>query len=194
MIKKIVQAASPPALAKTARACPERSRRDGAPRVPERESKTSHKAWVTRLLERSYEFRMSSDKDREVNFVLVRTMKDRELVCLLLDRFPNIRDLVCPDEDCFELATIVYDSFARIVIQRSDDPGFIQSVVLFIDELAENKSSLVQEVLITCLLEGIAADEQVARLIERTMTSHSRSLLHEVESKFYGRTPSAEET
>jgi hypothetical protein len=101
---------------------------------------------------------------------------------------PNIRDLVCPDEDCFELATIVYDSFARIVIQRSDDPGFIQSVVLFIDELAENKSSLVQEVLITCLLEGIAADEQVARLIERTMTSHSRSLLHEVESKVYGRT------
>jgi hypothetical protein len=130
---------------------------------------------------------MSSDKDREVDFVLVRTMTEREVVCLLLERFPDIRDLVCPDEDCFELPTIVYDSFARIVIQRSADPGFTQSVALFIDELAENKSSLVQEVLIICLLEGLAADEQVARTISRKISPHSRSLLHEVESKFYGR-------
>ena len=130
---------------------------------------------------------MSSDKNKEVDFVLVRTMTDRELVCLLLDRFPNVRDLLCPGEDCFDRSATVYDSFARVVIQGSDDPGFIQSVVLFIDELAENKSSLVQEVLITCLLEGIAADEQVARMMERTMTPHSRSLLHEVESKIYGR-------
>jgi hypothetical protein len=137
---------------------------------------------------------MSSDKDREVNFVLVRTMKDRELVCLLLDRFPNIRDLVCPDEDCFELATIVYDSFARIVIQRSGDPGFIQSVVWFIDELAEGKGPLIYEVLMSSLLEGIAENEQVARMISRKINPDSRSLLHEVESKFYGRTPSAEET
>ena len=136
---------------------------------------------------------MSLDKDKEVDFVLVHRMTDRELVCLLFDRFPNVRDFVCPDEDCFDLSTVVYDSFARIVIQRSGDPAFIQSVVLFIDELAENKSSFVQEVLTSCLLEGIAADEQVARMMERTMTPHSRSLLHEVESKFYGRTPSAEE-
>lgn len=136
---------------------------------------------------------MTSDKNKEVDFVLVRTMTDRELVCLLLDRFPNVRDLLCPDEDCFDLSAIVYDSFARIVIQRSDDPGFIQSVVLFIDELAENKGSLVREVLITCLLEGIAEDEQVARMISRSISPRSRSLLQEVESKIYGRTPSAEE-
>ena len=133
---------------------------------------------------------LDKHKDKTVDFVLVRTMTDRELVCLLLDRFPSVRDLLCPDEDCFDLSTVVYDSFARIVIQRSNDPGFIQSVVLFIDELAESKSSLVQEVLITCLLEGIAADEKVARMIERTMTPHSRSLLHEVETKIYGRAPS----
>jgi hypothetical protein len=131
---------------------------------------------------------MTSDRDREVDFVLVRTMNDRELVCLLLDRFPNVRDLLCPDEDCFDLSAIVYDSFARIVIQRSDDPGFIQSVALFIDELAESKGSLVYEVLMSCLLEGIAADEQVARTMSRKINPHSRSLLHEVESKFYGRT------
>jgi hypothetical protein len=137
---------------------------------------------------------MSSDEGREVDFVLVRTMTPREVVRLLLDRFPAMRDLVCPDEDCFEDPFHVYDSFARVVIERSNDPGFIQSVVLFIDELAEGKGPLIYEVLMSSLLEGIAENEQVARMIERTMTPHSRSLLHDVESKIYGRAPSADES
>jgi hypothetical protein len=130
---------------------------------------------------------MSSDKDREVDFILVRTMTPREVVCLLLNRFPAMRDLVCPDEYCFELPTIVYDSFAKVVIERSGDPGFMQSVVPFIDELAESKDPLINEVLISCLLEGIAENEQVARMISRSISPKSRSLLHEVEINFYGR-------
>jgi hypothetical protein len=63
---------------------------------------------------------MGSDKDKAVDFILVRTMTPRQVVRLLLSRFPTTRDLVCPDEDCFELPIIVYDSFARIVIERSD--------------------------------------------------------------------------
>lgn len=137
---------------------------------------------------------MSVNEDKTVDFVLVRTMTDRELVSLLLNRFPNVRDLLRLDEDDFDLSTVVFDSFARVVIERSEDPGFLQSVAFFIDELAENKSSLVQEVLITCFLEGIAANEKVARMIELAMTPHSRNLLHEVEAKIYGRTPSAEES
>jgi hypothetical protein len=70
---------------------------------------------------------MSSDEHKAVDFLLVRTMTPRQVVCLLLSRFPAMRDLVCPDEDCFEQPTRVYDSFARIVIERSDDPGFIES-------------------------------------------------------------------
>lgn len=136
---------------------------------------------------------MSPDKDKTINFVIVPTMSSRELVCLLLERFPNVRDLLCLDEDCFDLSTVVYDSFAGIVIQRSDDPEFIQSVGRFIDELAESKGSLVREVLITCLLEGIAADERVARMISRRISQRSRCLLHEVEIGFYGRTPSDED-
>ncbi len=132
---------------------------------------------------------MDQDNENTVNFVIVPTMTSRELVCLLLERFPDVRELVCPDQDCFELSTIVYDSFATIVLERVDDPRFIQSVAFFIDELAEKKDRSVQEVLIVCLLEGIAANEKVARKIERTMTPHSRSLLHEVESKIYGRSP-----
>jgi hypothetical protein len=83
---------------------------------------------------------MSSDTNKEVNFVLMRTMTPRELVSLLLSRFPATRDLVCPDEGCFEMQSVVYDSFAEIVRERSDDPAFIQSVALFIDDLADRES------------------------------------------------------
>ena len=132
---------------------------------------------------------MSSDTNKEVNFVLMRTMTPRELVSLLLSRFPATRDLVCPDEGCFERQSVVYDSFAEIVRERSDDPAFIQSVALFIDDLADKREPLVTEVLLSSLLEGIAVDEQLARMISRIISPQSRSLLHQVESNFYGREP-----
>ncbi len=137
---------------------------------------------------------MDPDKEKTVNFVIVPTMKEREVVGLVLDRCPDVRERLCPEEYYFDLATVVYDTFSTIVIERADDPRFIQSVAFFLDELAENKDRLVQEVLIVCLLEGIAAEEKVARMIERTMTPHSRSLLHDVERSFYGRSPKTETT
>ena len=133
---------------------------------------------------------MDQDKDKRVNFVIVHTMTDREVVCLLLDRFPDVRDRVCPEEYYFELPTVVYDTFATIVLERADDPEFIQSVVLFINELAESKDRSLKEVLIVCVLEGIAQNERVARMISRMISPQSRSLLHKVERDFYGRTPS----
>ena len=136
---------------------------------------------------------MSSGNDQTVDFVLVPTMSEREVVCLLLNRFPAVRDRVCPDEDYFEWPTIVYDSFATIVLQKSDDSTFIQSVAQFIDELAESKDRLIKNVLDVSLLEGIAADPQFARRISSIISPQSRSLLHDVERKFYLREPPVEE-
>ena len=130
---------------------------------------------------------MSSDKDKDVSFILVRTITPRELVSLLFSRFPTVRDLVCTDQYCFEEPSRVYDTFAKIVRERSHDPKFIQSVVRFIDELAERRDPLIYEVLMSSLLEGIAENEQVARMISCAISPQSRSLLHEVESTFYGR-------
>ena len=44
---------------------------------------------------------MSSDKDKAVDFLLVLTMTPRQVVTLLLSRYPTMRDLVCPDETPF---------------------------------------------------------------------------------------------
>jgi hypothetical protein len=137
---------------------------------------------------------MSSDTDKTVDSILVRTMTPRQVVCILLNRFPTMRDLVCPDEYCFEEPTRVYDSFASIVIERSDDPGFVQSVAFFIDELAERNDPLIKDILSASLLEGIAVNARVARMISRSISPQSRRLLQEVESKIYGRVPTGEET
>jgi hypothetical protein len=129
-------------------------------------------------------------EQNEVNFVLVPTMTPRELVSLLLTRFPTVRDRVCADEDSFEDPFRVYDRFAEIVRERAGDSQFIESAVRFIDELAESKGSLTREVLMASLLEGIAGDEQFARTISCSISPRAKSLLHQVERSFYLRNPS----
>lgn len=121
------------------------------------------------------------------NFVLVPTMTDREVVSLLLSRFPALREIVCPDENCFELPTIVYDSFAAEVVRRADDSIFLESVIRFIDDIAESKDPILSTVLVTCLLEGIASNPEVARKISGAVRENTRGLLREVETKIYHR-------
>jgi len=130
---------------------------------------------------------MSREKERGIDFVVVRTMTPREVVSLLLGRFPAVRDLVCTDEYCFEEPTRVYDAFAQEVIRRARDREFTTSVVQFIDELAESKDPLIGTVLVISLLEGIAADPGVAKEISAAIGEPAKALLQDVERKIYGR-------
>jgi hypothetical protein len=121
------------------------------------------------------------------NFVLVPMMTPREVVSLLLGRFPAMRDLVCPDEDCFNEPTRVYDSFAAEVVRKVDDRELFKSVIRFIDDIAESKDPLLSTVLVISLLEGIAADPDVARRVSSAVGETARMLLRDVERKIYHR-------
>ncbi len=104
-----------------------------------------------------------------------------------MDRFPQLREVICSDQDCFSEPTRVYDSFATEVLKRADDHDFVKSVAQFINELAESKDPLVREVLVICVLEGIASDPDVAQGISGELNHPGRALLKEVEEKFYRR-------
>lgn len=130
---------------------------------------------------------MGEVKKTEVNFVIVPTMTPREVVSLLLTRFPTMQNIVCPDEDCFEEPTRAYDSFASEVVRRADETDFFESVIQFIDDIAESKDPLLSTVLVICLLEGIAGDPHVARKVSSAVGEHARGLLRDVEKKIYGR-------
>jgi hypothetical protein len=121
------------------------------------------------------------------NFILVPMMTPREVVSLLLGRFPAMRDLVCPDEDCFNEPTRVYDSFAAEVVRKVDDRELFKSVIRFIDDIAESKDPLLSTVLVISLLEGIAADPDVARRVSSAVGETARMLLRDVERKIYHR-------
>ena len=73
------------------------------------------------------------------------------------------------------------------VLKRADDHDFLQSVIQFINELAESNDPLLREVLVICVLEGIASDPDIAQGISGALTQPARALLREVEEKFYGR-------
>ena len=122
-----------------------------------------------------------------VNFVIVPTMTPREVVSLLLGRFPAMRDVICPDEDCFNEETIVYDSFATEVVRRVDDRDLFDSVIRFIDDIAESKDPLLNNVLVVCLLEGLASDPDIARRVSGAVGETARTLLRDVERNFYHR-------
>lgn len=130
---------------------------------------------------------MEEAENNVLNFVIVPTMTPRDVVSLLLNRFPAMRDLICPDEDSFDLHTCVYDSFAAEVVRRIDDGDVFRSVIRFIDDIAESKDPLLQEVLVVCLLETFAGDPHIARRFSDAVGEHARTLLRDVERDFYHR-------
>jgi hypothetical protein len=73
-----------------------------------------------------------------------------------------MRDLICPDEECFEKPNRVYDSFAAEVVRRVDDCNLFESAIRSINDIAESKDPLLSTVLVISLLESIAADPDVA--------------------------------
>ena len=130
---------------------------------------------------------MAEAEKESVNFVIVPRMTSREAVSFLLDRFPAMRDRICPDEEDFDLATCVYDSFATEVVRRADEHDLFKLVIRFIDEIAESKDPTLRNVLEVCILEGIAADPDVARRVSGAVRENARRLLRDVERDFYHR-------
>lgn len=130
---------------------------------------------------------MASSKEPGNNFVIVRTLSPREVVELLLREFPAMQDVICPDEFCFEEPTRSYDCFAAEVIRRKHDQQFMTSVAQFSNVAAKGRDYLLRTALETSLLEGIAADEEVARKLAGMLGETALKLLHDIERKVYGR-------
>src|SRR6185312_7319849 len=105
----------------------------------------------------------NNKRQEAADFVLIPTMRPRDVVSFLLSNFPAMRNLICPDEECFEEPTRVYDSFATEVVKSLDDQQFINSVGYFVNDATAKNDPLLREVLIADLLEGIAVDPEAAR-------------------------------
>ena len=124
-----------------------------------------------------------SDKPYEPDFVVVKSRTPAELVSLLLNRFPGVREIVASRDEFH-----VYEILASDVRTKLDDPSFLQEVGKFIDDLVvEENDPLIGSVLVTSLLEGIAEDQEAAAQVSAVIGEKARALLRDVETKIYGR-------
>jgi len=115
-------------------------------------------------------------------------MTSAEAVALLVERFPMVLDLGESQQELVKTgAFYAYDRFASEAQNRVNDPNFLRLIGFFIDELAESKEPLLQELLIVSLLEKLAEEPKVAAKFEPHIGEKAKGLLKEVERKFYGR-------
>jgi hypothetical protein len=130
-----------------------------------------------------------SRKPYEPDFVVVRSRTPEEVVSLLLNRFPGVREIVASRDELYLAAPFhVYEILASDVRTKLDDPSFLQEVGKFIDDLVvEENDPLIGSVLVTSLLEGIAEDPEAAAQISAVIGERARALLRDVEIKIYGR-------
>ncbi len=126
--------------------------------------------------------------DHEPNFIIRKTWTPIEAVSLLIRRFPVVLDLGESESELKQVGPYyAYANFAGRILPDLSDKSVRNSVVKFIDELAESQDSLLEDVLITSVLEKIAEDPERSHEIRLELQQKGAELLRKVEEEMFGR-------
>lgn len=117
------------------------------------------------------------------------TVEATDAIALLVGRFPALQRTVHED-DLLESPHIAYGLLATEVLENSSDELLLNEAARFIDDLANSGDSLLEELLVIDVLEGIAQDPDVARTLKARINPKSTAFLERVEREFFGRSPS----
>jgi hypothetical protein len=94
---------------------------------------------------------------------LLKKLTPAEAVSLLIERFPMVLDLGESREELIDTGPFyAFERFASEALKRKSDKNFLQLVGFFVDELAESKDPLLQELLVVSVLEKLAEDPNAA--------------------------------
>lgn len=109
-------------------------------------------------------------------------------VTLLVDRFPEVLARVDSPQDAFTASPyMAYGLFAQEIVEKNEDDAFLKKASGFINELAESRDSLLEEVLVVSVLERIAEDVYLADKMKAQLGDKARSLMTRVETEYFGR-------
>jgi hypothetical protein len=114
-------------------------------------------------------------------------MVAEQAIHLLIDRFPILNRRVEDPDDLVGAPHFAFSLLAAETLERRTDEAFLDRVGEFIDDLANSGDSLLEEVLVIDVLEGIAQDPDLARRMGQRINSKSRSWLDRVEKEFFKR-------
>lgn len=114
-------------------------------------------------------------------------MTATDAVALLVERFPILKERVDDPGDLFEMPHVTYGLLATEVLDNSGDDVLLTTVAEFIDELANSGDSLLEELLVIDILEGLAQDPGIARRISARINPKAVEFLERVEREYFGR-------
>jgi hypothetical protein len=114
-------------------------------------------------------------------------MEPERAISLLIDRFPVLRQRVDDPGDLLIGPHFAYSLLATEALDRHTDEAFLDSVVEFINDLATSGDSLLEEVLVVDILEGIAQDPNLSNRIKANMSPKALYWLERVETEYFGR-------
>ena len=110
-------------------------------------------------------------------------------VDLAFETFPELSDSfdISPGDDLREGVTIVYDSLSAEMVRRWNEEPFRKRSCDFMDRLAESRDSLLEELLVICLLEKLAEDTTLAKQAKECLGAKAAAFLTGVEREMFGR-------
>ncbi len=91
------------------------------------------------------------------------------------------------DADLSEEVFSVYDLLSNETVRRWDDERFRRRSCDFMDSLAESSDSLLEELLVICLLETLVVNAEVAGQARASLGAKAAGFLIGVERKMFGR-------
>lgn len=117
-------------------------------------------------------------------------MTERDAISFLLTRFPELGKRIDDPEDLVASPHYVYAMLANEVLENRSDESLLNAVSRFIDELANSGNGLLEELLVVDVLEGLAEDATLARIIKAKVGPEAAAFLDRVEREYFGRAPS----
>jgi hypothetical protein len=105
---------------------------------------------------------------------------------MLMQRFPQLSTLFGSPAEPGQ-PYYAYERLGEEIQQHYSDRLFVQSAGRFIDELALSGDSLLENLLVVSVLEGLAVDPEAARTIRLHIGKEATKMLDEVERDFFGR-------
>jgi hypothetical protein len=121
------------------------------------------------------------------NFVILPDGR-KSALDLAFQTFPELDDKFdVPNDDFREYVSFVYDRLATEMVRRWNEDLFHKRSCEFMDRLAESGDSLLEELLVICLLEKLAEDPEVVKDARACLGLKAAGFLRVVENEMFGR-------
>lgn len=113
-------------------------------------------------------------------------MTPKNAVLLLVQHFPSLKQSI-DEDDLLTRPHIACSLLAAEVLENNTDEVLLTATARFVDDLANSHDSLLEELLVIDILEGVAQNADVSRRLQTQLSIKPAALLMKVEREYFRR-------